>query len=312
VIRDLLLLARAPLAAGAVCNMLVGLLVAWPADQPVTGGLVAAVCLLALATTAMYWAGMVLNDWFDRDRDAGLHPNRPLPSGRVKAEAAFFGGVALILLGVSAASLASVCAGGSLIRGFLGGAAVAVSVLAYDGLLKRFRALGSLAMSGCRVTNVLLGPAALGFAFSPDLFVYTALVGLYIYSLTFLSTFEDEDAGAVALVGGFVGGLSCAAVILGLALWPSGPWSVLCAPIALALGLVLLLQFTQAIVRGTRARGEATTRAWLKAIWLLDLAVLVALGLWLGVGLLALLYATGTAGAGWLFAPAPATAGGEG
>ena len=57
------------------------------------------------------------------------------------------------------------CSGGGLVRGFLAGSAVAASVLAYDALLKRYRALGSLAMAACRVTNVLLGPTALGFAF---------------------------------------------------------------------------------------------------------------------------------------------------
>jgi 4-hydroxybenzoate polyprenyltransferase len=301
-IRDLLLLARAPLAAGAVCNLLLGLVATWPPEQGLSGRLAVALALLAVTTLAMYWAGMILNDWFDRKRDAELYPGRPIPSGRVDAGVAFFLGVGLILVGLLTSSLASLWAGGGLLRGLLAGGAVAASVLAYDGFLKHSRPLGSLGMASCRVTNALLGPWALGFALTPDLWVYLPLLGVYIYSLTYLSTFEDEDAPSGALVSGFVGCLACPGVVLWLSVWPTGPWHLAAAPAALLLGLVLIVQLFAAIERGTCARGEATTRALLKAIWLLDLSVLLALGAWPALAGWLSLYVVGKAGASLLFA----------
>ena len=43
---------------------------------------------LALASVLMYWSGMALNDWADREADAVERPERPIPSGRVRPGAA--------------------------------------------------------------------------------------------------------------------------------------------------------------------------------------------------------------------------------
>ena len=40
--------------------------------------------VLPLASVSLYWAGMALNDWADRDLDAVERPERPIPSGRVR------------------------------------------------------------------------------------------------------------------------------------------------------------------------------------------------------------------------------------
>ncbi|MEO6086486.1 MAG: UbiA family prenyltransferase, partial [Umezawaea sp.] len=39
--------------------------------------------LLPLASVSLYWSGMALNDWADRDLDAVERPERPVPSGRI-------------------------------------------------------------------------------------------------------------------------------------------------------------------------------------------------------------------------------------
>lgn len=36
-----------------------------------------------------YWAGMIKNDYFHRQRDAVTNPRRPLPSGRIDSRYAF-------------------------------------------------------------------------------------------------------------------------------------------------------------------------------------------------------------------------------
>ena len=39
--------------------------------------------VLPLASVALYWSGMALNDWADRTVDAIERPERPIPSGRI-------------------------------------------------------------------------------------------------------------------------------------------------------------------------------------------------------------------------------------
>src|SRR5690606_11838058 len=50
----------------------------------------------ALASALVYAAGMALNDHADREEDARLHPERPLPAGEIVATAALVVGLALI------------------------------------------------------------------------------------------------------------------------------------------------------------------------------------------------------------------------
>ena len=57
------------------------------------------------------------------------------------------------------------------------------------------------------------------------------------------------------------------------------------------------------IVRGSVTRGEAPTRTLLRAVWLVDLAVLLGLGAWAGAGLLVVAHVLARLAAGALFAP---------
>src|SRR5271170_6485926 len=109
-LRDVLRLVRAPLAATAIADGLAGYLLATvrfaedtgssPVLEPIAD--VKPLLLAALASTALYWAGMALNDYFDLERDRKVYPQRPLPSGRVPATLAVVLGVALLGIGVLA------------------------------------------------------------------------------------------------------------------------------------------------------------------------------------------------------------------
>ena len=96
----------------------------------------------------MYWSGMALNDWADRE-DAVERPERPIPSGRVRPAAAL--GLAAALTGAGLATAA--IAGG---RRGLTAAGLPARSGAYDLGLKR-TAAGPASMAACRVLDVLLG-----------------------------------------------------------------------------------------------------------------------------------------------------------
>lgn len=308
-LRDLLLLTRAPLAATAAANVLVGVLAA-RAGQTSPAPLAAGpLLLLACGSAAAYMAGMALNDWVDRERDRRLHPGRPLPSGRVPAGLALALALGLLLLGAAATGGASWLAVGDPTRGLAAALALAACILGYDGVLKDARLPGAVAMAACRVVNALAGAFALalippatdaGPSLAP---AYAALLGLHVLSLTLGSTWEEEDAPAGAVARTWLGALLAPGALLLLVVEGRlGPAALLCAVPLLG---VVVAQAAQVVERGSRARGEAPTRAMLRALWLLDGALLLGLGEWVAAVGLLVAYAASRALSAALFAPAP-------
>jgi 4-hydroxybenzoate polyprenyltransferase len=281
--RDLLLLMRAPLAASAASNLLVGALLLRAPGAPFTGAEAGALALLALASCFAYWGGMVLNDLFDLERDRVLHPGRPLPSGRVSPVTAATLGAALLLAHVGCAALAGMVAGGHAVRGALGGTVLAACILAYDGGLKSQRLAGALMMGSCRFVNALLGAFTLGAwpaegRLTSPLLLYALLLLIDVTYLTVLSFYEDEDAPAEAVATGCLGtALAPAALCLAVV---AGPIRLSPAALlgAVPLLLIALAQGFLIIEEGTKARGERPTRALLRGLWLFDIAVLLGFG----------------------------------
>ncbi|WUH89128.1 UbiA family prenyltransferase [Streptomyces sp. NBC_00433] len=137
-------LVRAPAALTVPGDVLVGGSAAgWPHGRPATAG-------LATASVLLYWGGMALNDYADREVDAVERPGRPIPSGRMGAGTALATAVALTGAGLGVAA----AAGG---RAALATALpLAATVWAYDLALKD-TALGAPAMAAARGLDVLLG-----------------------------------------------------------------------------------------------------------------------------------------------------------
>jgi len=107
---------------------------------------------LPVASMCLYWAGMALNDYADRDLDSVERPERPIPSGRVTPRQALTLATGLTVGGLAAAAVAG---GVSALRV---AAPLAGVVWAYDLTLKRGR-LGPVAMAAARALDVLLGAA---------------------------------------------------------------------------------------------------------------------------------------------------------
>ena len=107
---------------------------------------------LPIASVCLYWAGMALNDYADRDVDAVERPERPIPSGRVQPVQALALAAGLTAAGVGAAA----AAGGR--QALRVAVPLAATVWAYDLAAKR-TALGPVAMAAARGFDVLLGGA---------------------------------------------------------------------------------------------------------------------------------------------------------
>jgi 4-hydroxybenzoate polyprenyltransferase len=143
--------------------------------------------LMLVSSCLLYTAGMVLNDYFDRDVDARDRPHRPIPSGRVPAALAKIIGVEFLVLGVAFGWLVSFLTAD--LRAGLVASLLAAAVFLYDYVLKR-TPLGPLAMGSCRMLNVLLGMSAAAAPWQSIHYVTAGGIGLYIVGVTWFARTE--------------------------------------------------------------------------------------------------------------------------
>ncbi|MEU3019519.1 SCO3242 family prenyltransferase [Nocardiopsis sp. NPDC007018] len=170
--RALARLVRLPAALTVLGDSLAGAAAAGRLREP-------RVWALPVASACLYWAGMALNDYADRDLDAVERPERPLPSGDVTPGQALAVATGLTAAGVTVAGLAG---GGRTARV---ATALAGTVWAYDLVLKP-TPLAPLGMAVNRGLDVLLGAGDRpGAAVLP-----AAAMAVHTYGVTALSRGE--------------------------------------------------------------------------------------------------------------------------
>jgi 4-hydroxybenzoate polyprenyltransferase len=154
----------------------------------------------------LYSAGLLLNDYFDREVDARERPERPIPSGGVSEVLVVWVGFDLLIAGV----VVGILRGGW--QGAVVAPALALAVVAYNAGLKKLRWVGPIVMGSCRAGSVVVGAAFAGSAAAPAVLVCSGVMGIYITAVTFLAAREmgptrpglGAFAPSVVLVGGWV------------------------------------------------------------------------------------------------------------
>ena len=200
-LRSLAELVRAPAALTVPGDALAGAAAAGRQLGPATLALTGSSVLL-------YWAGMALNDYADRDLDAVERPERPIPSGRVRPGVALGLAAGLTTAGVGVAGLA----GGR--RALAVAVPLAATVWAYDLKLKATPA-GPAAMATARALDVLLGAGAGSLrAAAPP----AAIVAAHTLAVTTLSR-REVSGGGPALPAATLA--TTGAVALAAAAWPN-------------------------------------------------------------------------------------------
>ncbi|MEO9326274.1 SCO3242 family prenyltransferase [Nocardioides sp. C4-1] len=195
--RDLAELVRLPAALTVPGDVWAGS--AFAGQAPLTGA-----GAMPLGSVLLYWSGMALNDWADREVDAVERPERVIPSGRMTASTAL--GVAA---GLGAAGLAvSALAGGR--RALRVSVPLAVLVAAYD-LVAKDSPAGPAVMASTRGLDVLLGAAAApGAAVVPAVATATHTAGV-----TLLSRGEVHGARPATAVAAIGTTAAAAAMVVG-------------------------------------------------------------------------------------------------
>jgi 4-hydroxybenzoate polyprenyltransferase len=183
-IRDYLILIRIPNLFTTPSNVIVGF------SQLVllNNANWATLLILILTSLLLYTAGIVLNDYIDRQIDRRERPNRPLPSGRISTRSA--------LIFVLVAMLASVLAAAYvspftliIVLTIIG------TIITYDCWLKTSN-FGPMVMALSRVFNIVLGFSPLlllPFSNQNDLIRITVILVsmfIYIFTISYLSKFE--------------------------------------------------------------------------------------------------------------------------
>jgi 4-hydroxybenzoate polyprenyltransferase len=144
---------------------------------------------LLLASSCLYCAGMVWNDYFDFEQDLKERPFRPLPSYRVQKSTAARLGLALLAVGVGFAVLAGFRGDGWRVGPTVVTIQLVASILLYDAWLKR-TFLGPVGMGLCRFYNVLLGLTVVPNGIPWWGFVLALVVGIYIVGVTWFARKE--------------------------------------------------------------------------------------------------------------------------
>jgi 4-hydroxybenzoate polyprenyltransferase len=259
-VRAYLQLMRLPAVFTAMADIVLGFVLVHRTLAPL-----AEFAALLSASTALYLAGMVFNDYFDRAVDAIERPNRPIPSGRVSPRTAVVLGTALLAVG-----LACACAAGNLAIAIAG--ALALLILTYDGVLKSTFA-GPIGMGGCRLLNVLLGASggALSIGKSPQIAVAAAM-GIYVAGITWFARREAVTSSRAQLVGAAVVIHSGIALLLILvfASWPLSRLESLAAFLLLPIVAFIDVRLAPALGEPTPVNVQAAVKQLLLAIVLLD------------------------------------------
>ncbi|MDQ4052682.1 MAG: UbiA family prenyltransferase [Actinomycetota bacterium] len=158
--------------------------------------------LMPVSSVLLYWSGMALNDWSDREVDTVERPERPIPSGRVEASTALGVAAGLGAAGVAASALVG---GRSALRISL---PLAALVATYDVVAKDSSA-GPLVMASTRGLDVLLGAHT-----SPRLALHpAAAMATHTAGVTALS--RGEVHGGSPAVAGSVLATTCVVAATG-------------------------------------------------------------------------------------------------
>lgn len=151
------------------------------------------VLYLVFASVFLYAGGVILNDVFDYKIDVLERPERPIPKGIVSLRSAtVYGGLVLmmgILLAFLVANLSGVIA-----------TTLAIAILLYDAIAKKYDFLGPLSMGLCRGLNLILGMSVL----ESLTYWWLAIIPIvYIFAITLISRGEvhGKNKNHIVLAG---------------------------------------------------------------------------------------------------------------
>ena len=153
------------------------------------GWSMASIILVLLAVSLFYTGGMFLNDAFDREFDARMRPDRPIPAGHVSAASVFGAGFGMLVLGQAALLATGMMPWSTGWATAFAGLFLCAAIILYD-LHHKNNPMSPLVMGLCRMLVYVI--AALAVAATPPIDVYAGAGVLlcYLIGLTYAAKNE--------------------------------------------------------------------------------------------------------------------------
>ncbi|HKQ68001.1 MAG TPA: UbiA family prenyltransferase [Polyangiaceae bacterium] len=147
------------------------------------------IALTMLALSLFYVGGMFLNDAFDRDIDARIHPERPIPSGRVSAGEVFAVGFGLMIAGVMAVGGSTVLSRRDPLPALAASMLLGGLIVVYDRWHKG-NPLGPLLMGACRMLVYVSASLAVSGSMPSAVVSGSLCLLAYLIGLTYVAKQE--------------------------------------------------------------------------------------------------------------------------
>ena len=147
-----------------------------------------------LAMSMAYIGGMFLNDAFDRKIDAKERPDRPIPSGKIKAAEVYSAGFTLLVAAVFFTLLAAIAWGGSALKATLCAMLLCAAIVLYNVWHKN-NPYSPVIMGLCRM--LIYFCAAFTPTDSPSTMVYAGAFALLAYLIGLTYVARQENLGQV-------------------------------------------------------------------------------------------------------------------
>ena len=203
--RTLLELGRVSNLPTVWTNVLAGAVLSRGSLDPVT------LVLLCAAGSLLYVGGMFLNDAFDRDFDARLRTERPIPAGRASARQVFGIGFALLAGGVTLVGVASwlralsSTTDGPGVRPLALAGVLSALVVFYDAFHKE-SPLSAVVMGLCRASLYVMAALTVG-TLTGAAAGGALLLLLYVVGLSVVARREATAPRLRGLVGRLIAGI---------------------------------------------------------------------------------------------------------
>ena len=166
-------------------NVLAGMLLAGGPLTPATLG------VLIVALSMFYVGGMYLNDAFDREFDARMRPERPIPSGQITATAVFTIGFALLGGGVALLVVPALGSAHAVLNWTPVASGVALGgVITYYDVTHKRDPLSPLIMGLCRVLVYLTAALAVAGTLPWPVIAGALVLLCYLIGLTYVAKQE--------------------------------------------------------------------------------------------------------------------------
>ncbi len=139
---------------------------------------------VGVAISAMYIAGMFLNDAFDRHIDARQRPERPIPADDIGADTVFAIGLSLLVVGIVGLAAFN--------SRSISGLVLAAAILLYDWRHKS-NPVAPFIMGSCRALVYVAAALAAGGFLSQTVLVPAAALLAYVAGVTYTARLESID-----------------------------------------------------------------------------------------------------------------------